>query len=128
MSLRVSFSRRWRSWHSRKPTAGFHTGRSRYFWPGLLIATGLFLPALMLIHPTLAIMRAHAMVILADMQQQRHLAMALLLLGAGVAEAVAIRRPSRMLRTIWPLSLASIGMLFLLHPQHGTATRSTRQL
>lgn len=69
-----------------------HTGRARYLWPGLLIAAGLFLPSLMLIHPTLAIMRAHATVILADPQQQQHLVMALLLHCGGVAEALAIRR------------------------------------
>lgn len=98
----------------------FSTGRARYVLPGLLIAAGLFLPAMLLAHPTLEVMWAHAKITLADLQQKQHFAMALLLLGSGVAEVLAIRRSRPWLRMVWPIALMVIGVLFLVHPQHGT--------
>lgn len=95
------------------------TGRARYLFPGLLVTAGLFLPAMLLVHPTLKIMWAHARITLADLQQKQHFAMALLLLGSGIAEVFAVRR-RRGLRAVWPIALMVIGVLFLVHPQHGT--------
>lgn len=96
------------------------TGRARYLWPALLLAAGLFLPALIFTHPTLAIMRAHLSVIVGDPQQRQHLFMAAVLLCSGIAEVVAIHRDKPALRMVWPIALVAIGVLFLLHPQHGT--------
>lgn len=98
----------------------FRTGRARYVLPGLLVAAGLFLPAMLLVHPTLEVMWAHARITLADLQQKQHFTMALLLLGSGVAEAFAIQRTRPWLRAVWPIALILIGVLFLVHPQHGT--------
>lgn len=95
-------------------------GRARYLWPGLLMMAGLFLPALIFTHPTLEIMLAHASAILSDRQQQQHLAIAVLLFSSGIAEALAIRRSAPTLRAVWPITLVATGVLFLLHPQHGT--------
>lgn len=96
------------------------TGRARYLLPGLLVTAGLFLPAMLLVHPTLEIMWAHARIALIDLQQKQHFAMALLLLGSGVAETFAVRGRQHGLRTVWPIALMVIGVLFLIHPQHGT--------
>lgn len=97
----------------------FRARRARYILPGILVVAGLFLPAMILVHPTLEIMWAHARVTLADLQQKQHLAMAALLLGSGIAEAYAIRYRQPWLRTVWPVALMVIGILFLIHPQHG---------
>lgn len=96
------------------------TGRVRYLWPGLLAAAGLFLPALIFTHPTLEIMVAHARAILSDRQQQQHLAIAVLLFCSGSAEMLAFRRRAPALRAVWPITLVTTGVLFLMHPQHGT--------
>lgn len=98
----------------------FRTGRARYVLPGLLIAGGLFLPAMLLVHPTFEVMWAHAKIALADLQQRQHFAMALLLLGSGVAETFTIQRRRPWFPVVWPIALMMIGTLFLVHPQHGT--------
>lgn len=94
----------------------------KYFWPGLILFAGLFLPPYMLLHHGVAKL---GMVWNATMdypQQRQHFIMALLLLIAGIAEIASRKGEDKIhiLRFVWPAALVTIGVLFFIHKQHGT--------
>ncbi len=92
-----------------------------YVWPGLLVAAGLFLPLVIFGHghETYEHMGGRA-AMLQDPQQRQHLVMAAILLLAGSAEIVALAGGSPILHYIWPLGLAVVGVMFVIHTQRGT--------
>ncbi|MFV1858820.1 MAG: hypothetical protein ACC647_05645 [Anaerolineales bacterium] len=88
-----------------------------YAWPGALALAGLMLPLGILSHGHEEYGRE---VVLADPQQRQHLIMGGIIFLAGVAEIVALAAGIGFLRYAWPLALGAVGVIFLVHPQHGT--------
>ena len=94
-----------------------------YAWPLLLFVAGVFLLGYMLIpHHGIELARTQWRWVFADPQQRQHLLLAALIaMGAGgelVARAQATAAPAW--RHAWPLTTAIIGIMFLVHTQHGT--------
>lgn len=92
---------------------------ARYVWPSLILIAGASLPLMTFIHHAteLPLLMKAFMV---DMQQLQHMVMAILLVIAGIAE-IAYLRGRTALRFVFPAALGIIGVLFLVHPQHGTS-------
>jgi len=100
----------------------FRNGWKQYVWPGLIIFAGLFLFLFLVFHHGLDNVGITWNFILTYPQQQQHLAISILLIIAGVSEILFMTGFSKnfLLKLIWPAALIIIGLLFLIHPQHGT--------
>jgi hypothetical protein len=97
---------------------------ARLVWPGIMVAAGLGLLLFLVIpHHGLSLATAQWSFIAGDPQQRQHVVIAVVLAMAGVVEVQ--RRRGRLPRQAWgfawPAALAAIGVLFLVHQQHGTA-------
>ena len=99
---------------------GVISGVARYVRPRVLLAAGTSLPWFVLGHDHVEL--GHARKILKDPQQRQHLAMSMLLFGAGIAELVATAGWLGAAAYEWPLVLAAIGVMFTVHTQHGDHT------
>lgn len=67
-------------------------------------------------------------VITNDMQQKQHLYMGTLIGFGSISEFLAVKFNKKMLHLIFPVAIASIGILFLVHPQHGSSATALRAL
>lgn len=96
--------------------------RAAYLWPSLIFAAGLFLPPYMLLHHGLDKLGLVWNITMEDPQQRQHFVMAVLLLIAGLSEVLVTRGIFQFKgwKLIWPSVLITIGILFLIHTQHGT--------
>ena len=63
-----------------------------------------------------------------DMQQKQHWYMGTLLGLGSIIEFIAIKRNAKLLRLALPAAVAIIGVLFLVHPQHGSSDGAARAL
>lgn len=94
-----------------------------YAWPVLLFAAGIFLLAYLLLpHHGTELARTQWRWVFGDPQQRQHLLLSgLIAVGAGselAARAGGAASPAW--RFVWPLTTAIIGLVFLVHTQHGT--------
>ena len=91
-----------------------------YLWPSLILIAGLFLPIFSYIHhldePGLAWQAT-----IYDPQQRQHMFMAILMSIAGFSELRRLKYRESLWKFLLPGVLATIGILFLTHPQHGTS-------
>lgn len=95
--------------------------KTKYIWPGFIVAAGLFLIGFLLLHHGLQQLRLVWNLILSDEQQRQHLIMATLLTLAGISEIFFRAKGITFLNYIWPLVIAIIGIMFLTHEQHGSS-------
>ena len=110
-------------------TSGYlNTGWLRYLWPGLIFIPGIFLLIFLLFHHGLDKIGISWTIMMSDPQQRQHLLMAILLLVAGLAEILyrVEVNPVELWRIIWPIVLVVIGVLFIVHTQHGTSEAVAR--
>lgn len=91
-------------------------------WPGLIFGAGFFLLIYIFIHHSPDQYGLVWQVILIDPQQRQHVIMAVLLtLTASLQLLFTLKKISwSWVVYAWPATLLIIGLLFLLHPQHGT--------
>ena len=98
-------------------------GRRRYFWPALVLLSGVFLMLYMLIpYHGLEQLPSQWSFIFGDPQQQQHVLVAFAAIAAGVAELYSRNARFVAARTslVLPVALMPIGLMFALHKQHGT--------
>lgn len=100
--------------------------QKKYLWPGLVLFAGIFLWIFIVVlqpfyHGWANTLTAWGF-ILKDTQERQHLIMATLLILGGWAELKYRKNPDShgYLQSAWPVILAAIGVMFILHPQHGT--------
>lgn len=95
------------------------TGGARYIAPMPLLVGGIFLPLFLFGHSHGNTGHAHEIV--KDPQQRQHLVMAVLLLVAGLAELALVAGWTTITAVayVWPAGLAVIGVMFMVHTQHG---------
>lgn len=97
---------------------------ARLVWPAIMVAAGVGLLLFLFIpHHGLALATTQWNFIVGDPQQRQHVVIAMLITAAG---AVELQRGRERLSApawgfVWPVALAAIGVLFLVHQQHGTA-------
>ena len=63
-----------------------------------------------------------------DMQQQQHLLIAVILFVASIAALIGLKLKQKWLEAALPVAFAAIGVVFLVHPQHGTDSEAARAL
>lgn len=99
--------------------SGTLSRNGRFAIPVLLLAAGAFLPIFLFGHGHGT--PGHAKEVAADSQQRQHLVMAALLFVSGFAQlALSAGWVTTMaLAYVWPGALAIIGVMFMLHTQHG---------
>lgn len=109
----------------------FRGGWREQLWPGLLMGAGMFLLLYLPSHHGIDAIPSVLRYASGDAQQRQHfLLAALALLGGG--GAFLARRARRHARSgvaqdaVFSIALATIGLVFLLHPQHGTTDAVNR--
>lgn len=95
--------------------------KNKFMWPSLILIAGIFLPAFMLLHHGVDKINLVWQLTISDPQQRQHLIMAGLLFFAGLSEIIARNKNVSLLYYAWPVVLSIIGIMFLIHPQHGTS-------
>lgn len=106
-------------------------GRREYLWPLLLISAGVFLLLYLPTHHGLDAIPAILSYTMSDAQQRQHFLLAAMALAGGLGALLARREELRGQVRSWrsllfPLALVMIGLVFLLHPQHGTSEAVVR--
>ena len=97
---------------------------ARLVWPAIMVAAGVGLLLFLFIpHHGLTLATTQWNFVLGDPQQRQHVVIAMLITAAGAVELQRGRErlPARGWGFAWPAALAAIGVLFLVHQQHGTA-------
>lgn len=96
----------------------------RFLWPAILLSAGIFLPLFMLTHHGLNMVHESFRVVTQDPQQFQHLMMSLLLMTAGLTRVLFLKGILKNLfwDIVRPICFFTIGLMFLMHTQHGTAT------
>ncbi len=102
---------------------GVLSGGWAFAWPSAAAVAGIMLPLGILSHGHEEYGRE---LVLADPQQRQHLIMGGIIFLGGVAEVVALEAGISILHYAWPLGLAVVGVMFLIHPQHGTDAAAIR--
>lgn len=107
----------------------FDEGRAKFLWPGLIVFAGTALLLYLVIpHHGLERTRLQWSFVFGDPQQRQHVIIASLIIVAGVVEILA--RAGRLHGSHWPLAwpiaLAVVGTLFIVHQQHGTGDAVAR--
>ncbi len=95
-------------------------GAARYLPAAPLVLAGIVIPAILFGHSHGA--ASHQREMMKDPQQRQHLAMAALILVSGLAE-LGLRAawlPFTPFAYTWPAALVVIGVMFMLHTQHGS--------
>lgn len=94
----------------------------RLWWSAGLAVLGLLFVLFLILHLGFRLLPAWIADLMEDSQQRQHLVMGLLLIAGGAAEfAVAGGRVASALPGyVWPATLVIIGVMFVLHTQHGT--------
>ena len=95
--------------------------KNRYVWPSLIVIAGLFLIGFLLLHHGLENFKLVLKLILSDGQQRQHLLMAALLTLAGISEIFFRAKGIGVLQYVWPVAIGIIGLMFLIHEQHGSS-------
>lgn len=99
----------------------------RYLVPTVALAASLLLAAFLFVDHLTELPRAWHW-ITTDMQQQQHLLIAVILFIASMAALVSIKFKQKWLGAALPVAFAAIGVVFLIHPQHGTGSEAVRAL
>lgn len=99
--------------------------RSQYIWPVLVLTTSLALFGFLFIGHFDRLALAWK-VVTTDPQQRQHLMMAIVLSIGAIAEIAAIKTGRRMLRLGVPVAVAIVGVLFIVHPQHGSSEAAAK--
>jgi hypothetical protein len=63
-----------------------------------------------------------------DIQQQQHLLVAALLVGGSLLALIGLRFRQLWLQAGLPIAVMAVGLVFLIHPQHGTGPEAARVL
>lgn len=95
--------------------------KKKLLWPSVLVVAGLFLIGFLLLHHGLTQLKLVWNLITSDPQQRQHLVMAVLLTIAGGSEIVYRTKGYNIFRYVWPVIICAIGIMFLLHEQHGSS-------
>jgi hypothetical protein len=95
--------------------------RMKQLWPSVIVVAGLFLIGFLLLHHGLQKLPLVWKLIMADPQQRQHLTMAGLLVLAGTCELLFRAYNIGWLKFVWPFVLCLIGLMFLIHEQHGSS-------
>jgi len=90
-------------------------------WQSFILVAGLFLISYLLLHHGIGKVPLVWSLVIKDPQQRQHLLIALLLCIAGFAQILSKVKLIPSLHYGWPLALFLIGVLFLVHEQHGTS-------
>jgi len=112
-------------------TGRLNTGRARYLWPALILLAGAGLLFYLVVpHHGLARARAQWEFVFGDPQQRQHLVIAALIILAGLAEVLARsgRLEAHVGSLVWPAVLLIVGVLFVIHQQHGTSAAVMRAM
>lgn len=97
---------------------------ARLIWPAIMAAAGVGLLLFLFVpHHGLALATTQWNFVLGDPQQRQHVVIAMLIAVAGAVELQRGRErlPALAWGFVWPVALGTIGVLFLVHEQHGTA-------
>lgn len=94
---------------------------SMVLWQSIVLAAGIFLISYLLLHHGIAKVPLVWSLVLKDPQQRQHLLIALLMSLAGLAQILSKIKMIQALHYGWPLALLAIGVLFLVHEQHGSS-------
>lgn len=100
--------------------------KGQLIWQSLLFVAGIFLIAYLLLHHGLDKIKLVWTLIWKDAQQRQHLTMAFLLCLAGLSEIAGKKYNISLLLYVWPIALSIIGIMFLVHEQHGTSEAMNR--
>lgn len=103
------------------------TGWKRYLWPSVGLLASLILAYALLVGHYNELGKAWR-VITTDMQQKQHFQIGVLIGIGAIAELFATRLKKKWLHLVFPITTGIIGVLFLTHPQHGTAEQAQRGL
>lgn len=103
------------------------TGWHRYLWPTVALLASLILAGFLFVGHAHELGKAWR-VITTDMQQKQHLWISLLVGVGAIAELLAIRLSKKRLHLAFPIAVAIIGILFLVHPQHGSSDMAVKAL
>ena len=90
-------------------------------WPIIIIVAGVFLTGFLLLHHGVQNFKLVWNLITFYAQQLQHLVMAALLIIAGSGELIFRATNVRWLQFVWPIVLCIIGIMFLIHEQHGSS-------
>ncbi|MBA4056510.1 MAG: hypothetical protein C0490_17475, partial [Marivirga sp.] len=93
----------------------------KLLWPSVIVIAGIFLLAFLLLHHGFDKFKLVWNLILSDGQQRQHLIMATLLITAGVTEITYRTTGYSTFKFGWPLVICTIGIMFLIHEQHGSS-------
>ena len=109
----------------------FVQGRQRLSWPVLIVTAGVFLLAYLTIpHHGLAHARTQWRFVFGDPQQRQHVVISLLVLVGGSCQLLALagKVEGRVWQLAWPATLVIVGLLFVIHQQHGTSDAIARAM
>lgn len=95
--------------------------KKKLLWPAVLVVAGLFLIGFLLLHHCLTQLKFVWNLITSDPQQRQHVVMAALLTIAGASELVYRTKGYNIFRYVWPVIICPIGIMFLIHEQHGSS-------
>ncbi len=97
--------------------------KAQLIWSLAILIAGAFLVPYMLLHHGLDRIKDSWIYIINDPEQRQHLIMGILLMIAGAAELLFALKPmiAKVWNFIFPVSLIVIGIMFMVHNQHGTS-------
>ena len=95
---------------------------AQYLWPGLVLISGVFLPAYILLQRGPGGIVTTWDLVIKDPQQREHFLMALLLLAAGLAEVLDRSKllQTKLRKFVAPAAFIAIGLLLFVHTEYGT--------
>ena len=99
----------------------------QYLLPGISLLASLTLAGFLFYDHAGELARAWR-AINADMQQKQHLYMGILIGLGSIAEFFAIKKRLKLLHLAFPAAVAITGLLFIVHPQHGSSELAQRAL
>lgn len=102
---------------------------AQYLWPGLVLISGVFLPAYILLQRGPGGIGTTWNLVMKDPQQREHFLMALLLLVAGLAEVLDRTKllQTKLRKFVAPAAFIIIGALLFVHTEYGKRRLLTSQ-